>query len=177
MYHQAALYFADLHDKPQRMLEKGTICEIIPWTKSRYLLFWRLRRLLYEDRLKIEIASVVKGYDDGQTSNMIKRWFIEHYGQHNQYLFDDNRCVSEWLQSQLDNKTSAVQDNLECLRKDSINHKLSKLFEDEPDPAFQALLNLTTCMAPSQRCQLKELLEKLEGVKSVPEQVAPDLDL
>ena len=43
MYHQVALYFADLHDKPARMLEKGAICDIIPWARSRYLLFWRLR--------------------------------------------------------------------------------------------------------------------------------------
>lgn len=43
MYHQAALYFADLHDKPARMLEKGAICDIIPWAKSRLLLYWRLR--------------------------------------------------------------------------------------------------------------------------------------
>lgn len=43
MYHQTALYFADLHDKPARMLEKGVICDIIPWAKSRYLLYWRLR--------------------------------------------------------------------------------------------------------------------------------------
>jgi len=43
MYHQAALYFADLHDKPQRMMEKGAILDIIPWAKSRYMLFWRLR--------------------------------------------------------------------------------------------------------------------------------------
>lgn len=46
MYHQTALYFADLHDKPARMLEKGAICDIIPWAKSRYMLYWRLRYVL-----------------------------------------------------------------------------------------------------------------------------------
>ena len=43
MYHQVALHFADLHDKPHRMLEKGVICDIIPWAKSRHSLYWRLR--------------------------------------------------------------------------------------------------------------------------------------
>jgi acetyl-CoA carboxylase/biotin carboxylase 1 len=42
-YHLVALYFADLHDKPQRMLEKGCIDDIVPWSRSRTLIYWRLR--------------------------------------------------------------------------------------------------------------------------------------
>ena len=47
MYHQVALEFADLHDKPQRMLEKETISDIIPWARSRTLIYWRLRYVMF----------------------------------------------------------------------------------------------------------------------------------
>lgn len=83
MYHQVALHFADLHDKPQRMVEKGAICDIIPWVRSRQLLYWRLRRLIAEDALKSRIEKIVVNITNGEMLAMIRRWFIEHHGQHN----------------------------------------------------------------------------------------------
>lgn len=59
IYHQAALHFADLHDTPVRMQEKGCIADIIPWARSRNTIYWRLRRLLYEDRVKNSIQRVL----------------------------------------------------------------------------------------------------------------------
>ena len=83
MYHQVALHFADLHDKPQRMLEKSVICDIIPWAKSRHLLYWRLKRLILEERLKERIQKIITNASNGEMLIMIRRWFIEHHGQHN----------------------------------------------------------------------------------------------
>jgi len=57
---------------------------------------------------------------------MIRRWFIEDYEQHNQYLFDDNRVVSEWLQSQLESKTSPVRENIAAISKDAITRQMQK---------------------------------------------------
>lgn len=48
-YHQVALNFADLHDRPTRMLAKGAINDIVPWKKSRQFFHLRLRRLLFDD--------------------------------------------------------------------------------------------------------------------------------
>lgn len=48
-YHSVALNFADLHDKPTRMLAKGAINDIVPWQKSRQFFHLRLRRLLFDD--------------------------------------------------------------------------------------------------------------------------------
>lgn len=93
MYHQVALHFADLHDKPQRMLEKSVICDIIPWAKSRHLLYWRLKRLILEERLKERIQKIITNASNGEMLMMIRRWFIEHHGQHNVSFF----CVFLWL--------------------------------------------------------------------------------
>lgn len=52
IYHQAAVHFADLHDTPERMLEKSCISEIVAWRKARTFFFWRLKRRLLEEKVK-----------------------------------------------------------------------------------------------------------------------------
>jgi acetyl-CoA carboxylase/biotin carboxylase 1 len=164
MYHQTALFFADLHDKPQRMLEKGVICDIIPWQRSRYLLYWRLRRLLYEDRLKNEIQSIITNIGDGEMLAMIRRWFIEHHGQHNQYLFDENRCVAEWLHSQFESSTSLVLENIACLKRDAVSRKMQSIFAENTSVAFDSLLQLVhSNISQEQRLKLLTTLTNMDG--------------
>jgi len=168
MYHQAALFFADLHDKPARMLEKGAICDIIPWQKSRYLLYWRLRRLLYEDTLKNEISAINSITNDKELLAMICRWFVEHYGQHNQYLFDDNRCVAEWLHTQLDTTTSAVIENIASLKREALRRQMQKLFNDSQTVAFDSLVQLVNSdLSSKQRVDLMAALTACESTSSV----------
>ncbi|OAF72148.1 hypothetical protein A3Q56_00089 [Intoshia linei] len=50
-YQQIAVTFADLHDKPGRMMAKKVINGIIEWKNSRKFFYWRLRRKLYENEL------------------------------------------------------------------------------------------------------------------------------
>ncbi len=47
VYHQVAVHFADLHDRPQRMLQKGCIRDIVPWAGSRRYFIRRLRERLH----------------------------------------------------------------------------------------------------------------------------------
>lgn len=83
MYHQVALYFADLHDTPARMYEKNCISEVVPWRTSRQYFYYLLKRRLYENRVKNEIQRVILNKNDAESSSMIRRWFIEKHGQHN----------------------------------------------------------------------------------------------
>ena len=55
VYHQVAVKFAELHDTPVRMKEKGTIKEIVSWRGARRFLYWRLRRKLLETELSSQI--------------------------------------------------------------------------------------------------------------------------
>ena len=41
---QVAVQFAELHDTPTRMKEKGCLREIVPWGGARKYFYWRLRR-------------------------------------------------------------------------------------------------------------------------------------
>ncbi|KAJ8967322.1 hypothetical protein NQ314_002949 [Rhamnusium bicolor] len=80
MYHQVSVHFADLHDTPERMLEKGAINEIVPWRKSRTIIYWRLRRRLLEDRVIKALMEAQPELALGQGEAMLRRWFIEDKG-------------------------------------------------------------------------------------------------
>jgi len=55
--------FCDLHDRPERMLAKGVIRDIVEWKGARTYFYWRLKRRLAEMELeafgKKEAESVV----------------------------------------------------------------------------------------------------------------------
>lgn len=108
LLHQVAVHFADLHDTPERMLEKGCISvsfhvvlvfcellsihrlsiscalspqEIVPWRKSRKILYMRLKRVLLENRILKDLMEVKTDLSDGQAKAMLRRWFIEDQGE------------------------------------------------------------------------------------------------
>lgn len=79
-YHPVAVHFADLHDTPERMLEKGCISEIVPWRNSRTWIYWRMRRLLLEEHFIKQILEAQEGLSVGQAKSMLRRWFVEDMG-------------------------------------------------------------------------------------------------
>ncbi|XP_030883299.1 acetyl-CoA carboxylase 1 [Leptonychotes weddellii] len=80
IYHQVAVQFADLHDTPGRMQEKGVINDILDWRTARTFFYWRLRRLLLEDLVKKKIHNANPELTDGQIQAMLRRWFVEVEG-------------------------------------------------------------------------------------------------
>lgn len=136
IYHQVAVQFADLHDTPGRMQEKGVITvmytavslntnsiscswkntspeprisdmdlsqsraiirlckchwfalvtwwcflqDILDWKNARSFFYWRLRRLLLEEKVKSEIVQTNGDLSDGHIKSMLRRWFIETEG-------------------------------------------------------------------------------------------------
>lgn len=43
-YTQIALQFADLHDRPERMLAKKVISKVVNWQNARSVFYWRVKR-------------------------------------------------------------------------------------------------------------------------------------
>lgn len=109
MFHQVAVHFADLHDTPQRMLEKGVIAVrilfnrlikyvdkrknpanqstseflqqgIVSWPESRRIFYWRLRRLVLQNQVKQQLLNVQPNLAEGQVISMLRRWFAEDKG-------------------------------------------------------------------------------------------------
>ncbi|XP_033221569.1 acetyl-CoA carboxylase isoform X2 [Belonocnema kinseyi] len=162
MYHQVAVQFADLHDTPERMLEKNTIQEIVPWKSARRVLYWRLRRRLLEDRIRSEILSTQPGLDVRQVDAMLRRWFVEDKGATESYLWDQDDMAVAWLEVQCKNENSVVTRNITCVRKDAIVTRVKEALEACPEVRLDAVLEIAHRLQPSERAELLRTLAQLE---------------
>nr|XP_024218668.1 acetyl-CoA carboxylase 1 [Halyomorpha halys] len=161
MYHQVAVHFAELHDTPERMLEKGCISEIVPWRKSRSILYTRLRRLLLQDRIKRKMTEMVPSLDDGQAEAMIRRWFIEEKGTAEGYVWDDNQGMIPWLEKQLDGD-SIIINNMKSVKRESVISQLKAALEECPEMGTETLTELFQALDLSKRSEVLTNLSHLE---------------
>lgn len=77
MYHIVAVHFADLQDTPVRLLEKGLLNDVIPWRDSRTWFYWRLRRLLIEDKFVKKILDISHSITWAAAQALLIEWFME----------------------------------------------------------------------------------------------------
>ncbi|XP_064490125.1 acetyl-CoA carboxylase-like isoform X4 [Ornithodoros turicata] len=169
MYHQVALTFADLHDLPARMQEKGVIQDVVPWSKSRLQLYWRLRRRLLIDRMKKTILSLRPNLGDGEMENMFKRWFVESLGAVKQYLWENDEAVVRWLQEQLHTEStqrSLVLENIECLRRDATISQFKSLLQSNPEVVMDAAVYVIQQLSTQQRSDILGTIKTLDAQMS-----------
>ncbi|KAG8315423.1 hypothetical protein J6590_071132 [Homalodisca vitripennis] len=171
MYHQVAVHFADLHDTPERMHEKGVISDIVPWRKSRCILYWRLKRLLYENQVKKEIIKIQPNYNENQLQAMIRRWFIEDKGTTYAYQWENNEAVVSWLQEQLSAGDSTIGNNIKSVTRDAIIQQVKAALENSPEVAIDALVEMFQALPPGKKSEAVRTLSYLE---SIPAQQPPD---
>ncbi|XP_065368602.1 acetyl-CoA carboxylase isoform X2 [Calliphora vicina] len=161
VYHTVAVHFADLHDTPERMLEKDCISEIVPWRESRGWLYWRLRRLLLEDSY---IKKIVKAQDNlsvGQAKEMLRRWLVEDKGPTESYLWDKNEGMVNWYMEQT-KPDSTVSRNINAVRKDAIISSISKMLEDCPEVTLDAVVGLCQNLTSVNRGVVVRTLAQLQ---------------
>lgn len=162
MYRQVAIYFADLHDTPERMLEKNTIQEIIPWKKARRLFYWRLRRRLLEEEIKNEILSTQPSLDVRQVGAMLRRWFIEDKGTTESYLWDQDEAATCWLDAQRKTDDSVVSRNITCVKRDAVVTRIKEALDTCPEIRLDAVLEIAHRLQPTERAELQRTLSQLE---------------
>lgn len=167
MYRQVAVHFADLHDTPERMLEKNTIHDIIPWRKARKLLYWRLRRRLLEDEIKKEILSTQQNIDVRQVGAMLRRWFIEDKGATESYLWDQDEAATNWLESQHKDENSVVSRNITCVKQDAVVSRIKEALEACPEVRLNAILEIAHRLQPAERTELQRTLSQIETTTQV----------
>ncbi|XP_061460825.1 acetyl-CoA carboxylase 1 isoform X3 [Rhineura floridana] len=148
IYHQVAVQFADLHDTPGRMQEKGVITDILEWKTSRTFFYWRLRRLLLEDLVKKKIHDANPELTDGQIQAMLRRWFVEVEGTVKAYLWDNNKDLVEWLEKQLteeEGARSVVDENIKYISRDYILKQIRRFIygHSSAGPRSIAVASLT----------------------------------
>ncbi|CAH1789095.1 unnamed protein product [Owenia fusiformis] len=164
VYHQVAVHFADLHDRAGRMLEKGVISGILEWKTSRTFFYWRLRRLLLEARVKAMVTKGNKELTDAQIKSMLSRWFLEAQGSANAYLWEDNRAVVDWLDTQLTlpEDQSVIHENIKFLKRDNVLQQIRRLVRDNPDVAMDSIVHITQHISPNQRQEVANILSTMD---------------
>ncbi|XP_043279502.1 acetyl-CoA carboxylase isoform X2 [Venturia canescens] len=162
MYHQVAVHFADLHDTPERMLEKNAIQEIVPWRKSRTMLYWRLRRRILEEEIRNEVLSTQPSLSARQVDAMLRRWFVEDKGATESYVWDQDEGVVQWLIAQRNTENSVLAHNINCVRRDAVVTQIKDLLEGCPEVRLDAVLEIVHRLQPSERAELQRTLAQLE---------------
>ena len=158
VYHQVAVKFAELHDTPVRMKEKGCVREVVEWKTARSFFYWRLRRKLLETRLVRQIKEAGGRGERGRTSAMTKRWFTEEHPS-SPHLWEVDRKVVEWLEGQMEKSSSSVQDNIRLIRREAMLHSVKNM---PADLAEDLGMNLAQKMSPQKRA---EFIAKLTNMK------------
>uniref|UniRef100_A0A669EMX1 acetyl-CoA carboxylase n=1 Tax=Oreochromis niloticus TaxID=8128 RepID=A0A669EMX1_ORENI len=169
IYHQVAVQFADLHDTPGRMQEKGVITDILEWQTSRQFFYWRLRRLLLEETVKRKIQVANSELTDGQIQAMLRRWFVEAEGAVKAYLWDNNEEVVAWLERQLaeeEGARSVIDENIKYIRRDHILKQIRSLVQANPEVAMDSIVHMTQHISPTQRAEVVRILSTMETASS-----------
>jgi len=165
IYTQVAIQFADLHDTAGRMQEKGVINDIVEWKNARRFFYWRLRRLLLEDRVKKLILKTGASLPDGAISSMLRRWLVEDKGAVNAFIFEDNKGFAEWLESQLDAQegNSVVSENIKLLGRDAVIRTIRQLVSEHPEVAMDSVIHIMQTVDPSQRQDISKILANMDA--------------
>ncbi|XP_060699469.1 acetyl-CoA carboxylase 2 isoform X2 [Hemiscyllium ocellatum] len=169
IYHQVATQFANLHDTPGRMQEKGVITDILEWKTVRTFFYWRLRRLLLEEMVKQEIIKVNPELSDGHIQSMLRRWFVETEGTVKAYLWDNNQKVVEWLEKHLndeDDTRSVIRENIKYLKRDYAIKHIRSLVQANPEVAMDCIIHMMQQITPAQRTQITHLTTTMDGPAS-----------
>ncbi|PNI64840.1 ACACB isoform 3 [Pan troglodytes] len=169
IYHQVAVQFADFHDTPGRMLEKGVISDILEWKTARTFLYWRLRRLLLEDQVKQEILQASGELSHVHIQSMLRRWFVETEGAVKAYLWDNNQVVVQWLEQHWqagDGPRSTIRENITYLKHDSVLKTIRGLVEENPEVAVDCVIYLSQHISPAERAQVVHLLSTMDSPAS-----------
>nr|XP_035941869.1 LOW QUALITY PROTEIN: acetyl-CoA carboxylase 2 [Halichoerus grypus] len=169
IYHQVAVQFADLHDRPICMLEKGAIADILEWRTARTFLYWRLRRLLLEDQVKQEILQASSELSHVHIQSMLRRWFVETEGAVKAYLWDNNQVVVQWLEQHWqagDGLRSTICENIKCLKRDSVLKAIRGLVQDNPEVARDCIVYMSQHVSPAERAQVLHLLSTVDSPAS-----------
>ncbi|PSN52685.1 Acetyl-CoA carboxylase [Blattella germanica] len=169
---QKALVEREISDR-EKFLTPMYHQDVVPWRKSRKILYWRLRRRLLEEQIKSKILNMQANLTFGQAEAMLRRWFVEDKGTTVAYLYENDEAVVEWLLTQLSEEGTArsvVANNLHCVKKDAIIQQIKSSLEDCPDVAFDAIVEIVHHLAPHQRTEAMKTLQHLESISNEQQQ-------
>uniref|UniRef100_A0A672UYM2 acetyl-CoA carboxylase n=1 Tax=Strigops habroptila TaxID=2489341 RepID=A0A672UYM2_STRHB len=156
IYHQVAMQFADLHDTPGRMQEKGVI------TVSA---FWDVETLNVPPR-PLAANDCALGREHGECSAGHR---VTRVGCSQAYLWDSNKDLVEWLEKQLTEEEgvrSVVGENIKYISRDYILKQMRSLVQANPEVAMDSIVHMTQHISPTQRAEIVRILSTMDSPSS-----------
>uniref|UniRef100_A0A669PJ01 acetyl-CoA carboxylase n=1 Tax=Phasianus colchicus TaxID=9054 RepID=A0A669PJ01_PHACC len=149
IYHQVAMQFADLHDTPGRMQEKGAITVT---SEKGGQLCWQS-----EEGWPWEEGRLSKGtVGDSVLCRQA-------------YLWDSNKDLVEWLEKQLmeeEGVRSVVDENIKYISRDYILKQIRSLVQANPEVAMDSIVHMTQHISPTQRAEIVRILSTMDSPSS-----------
>uniref|UniRef100_A0A8C4UWW1 acetyl-CoA carboxylase n=1 Tax=Falco tinnunculus TaxID=100819 RepID=A0A8C4UWW1_FALTI len=154
IYHQVAMQFADLHDTPGRMQEKGVItvrqgaggsaCQGLGW-------------------------AVAHASSDSCVEDFLAAAVADTCGLSQAYLWDSNKDLVEWLEKQLTEEEgvrSVVDENIKYISRDYILKQIRSLIQANPEVAMDSIVHMTQHISPTQRAEIVRILSTMDSPSS-----------
>jgi len=155
VYSQLATEFADAHDRPGRMVAKGVISGVVPWSKSRRFFTLRLKRLLRE----FELARKVIGDRSEvtlQSARTTLKQIYEESGEALNHPWSDDAAAQIWMDSP--DGSAAVDAHLKTERAVTIAQKVENLGNQDAAAMLRGLMSLIARMSDEGRLAEREKL-------------------
>ncbi|KAJ3042399.1 acetyl-coenzyme-A carboxylase [Rhizophlyctis rosea] len=181
VFHQAAVHFADLHDKPGRMLAKGVINRVVQWRESRRYFYWRLLRRVSEESVIKEVLQADSSIERATAKSFLQAWFGEDVHQVRAGLeenddFSENAfgtvgsasggAAQEYRENDvevvrwLNLRRATVEERLAKLRAQSRIKAVERIVEEDPSAALEGLIGAVKGMDAESRKKVLEALSK-----------------
>jgi len=129
LYTQISYEFADLHDRPGRMLAKGVIRDVVSWERSREYFYWRVRRRLAQDALVKQLKAGDGALSHGDAVEAVKGWLSS-------VAWEDDKAVLDYLAASADD----IADKLAAAKVVAAKKSVASILDDLTPEAKAALI-------------------------------------
>ncbi len=152
----AANAFADLHDTPGRMMAKGVIRGVVPWSGSRAYFYWRLRRRLAEASVAHQLMNSSEGMLQDAAVSSLRSWYLSAMSGEGlavssaavaDALWNDDLRVLRWLAVHRD----SIQGRALVMRRESVLDRVVALGREDPMAVVSGVLSLVHALPAEQR--------------------------
>ncbi|KAJ3240403.1 acetyl-coenzyme-A carboxylase [Chytriomyces hyalinus] len=172
VFHQISVQFADLHDRPGRMLAKGAVNAVVPFRESRTFFYWRLLRRISEDSIIKEIRMADSTLDRAAAITLLQNWYsddqhVDTKGRIMDLGDDDgnDHAGSERegdieLVRWMNVRRTRINEHIGQLKSNSVKVALEELVKKDPQAALDGFLAASNSLDATIR---KRLLDALVG--------------
>jgi len=125
LYTQISYEFADLHDRPGRMLAKGVIRDVVPWERSREYFYYRVKRRLAQDALINKLKEGDADMSHADALATVRGWLAEKGVE-----WEDDKAVLDFLGSSAEGIAAQLEEANVAAAKKTVAAILDGLSEE-----------------------------------------------